>query len=514
MANLAPVLMVQGTASSVGKSTLVAGLCRLFARRGIRVAPFKAQNMSNNAAVCPDGGEIGRAQFAQAVAAGIAPSVDMNPILLKPQGGTSQVIVRGQMHGAESAADYWRAERRQALWPLVAESLDRLRSTYELVVAEGAGSPAEINLRDRDLVNMQVALYAHAEVLLVADIDRGGAFASLLGTWQWLTDAERALVRGFILNKFRGDAGLLAPAPELLEERTGVPVIGLVPYLADLRLPEEDAASLVERPSSAAFIEVAVIRFPHLANFDEFGPLSDEPGVQLRFVARAEELRAPDLVILPGTKATIPDLLWLRQRGLGERVCWLARHDTPVLGICGGYQMLGSAIHDPLGIESEQRFAEGLGLLPVETELSADKRLVNTHGRALGDGQGVWQVLGNTSVEGYEIHVGRTRETAPHLRFLALEAGPDGSVSMDLPVAGTHLHGLLESRAPREALLTALAQARGFPWQPASGATDDAYDRLADVLETALRLSTLSLREARSSPETHGPPATANPLTE
>jgi adenosylcobyric acid synthase len=488
---LAPVLMVQGTASSVGKSALVAGLCRLFARRGIRVAPFKAQNMSNNAAVCPDGGEIGRAQFAQAVAAGIQPSVDMNPILLKPQGGTSQVIVRGQMQGAERAADYWRSERRQALWPLVAESLDRLRSSYELVVAEGAGSPAEINLRDRDLVNMQVALYAQAEVLLVADIDRGGAFASLLGTWQWLTDAERALVRGFILNKFRGDARLLAPAPDLLEERTGVPVIGVVPYLEHLRLPEEDAASLVERPSTSALVEIAVIRLPHLANFDEFGPLADEPGVHLRFVSRAEELRAPDLVILPGTKATIPDLLWLTRRGLGDRICWLARHDTPVLGVCGGYQMLGSAIHDPLGVESDQRFADGLNLLPVETELSADKRLVTTRGRVLENGRGIWQALADSGVEGYEIHIGRTRTTAAHPPFLALEAGSEGSLSTDLPVAGTHLHGLLERRAPRGALLTALAGARGFAWLPSSGANDDAYDRLADVLEASLRLSPL-----------------------
>jgi adenosylcobyric acid synthase len=494
MAELAPVLMVQGTASSVGKSTLVAGLCRLFARRGIRVAPFKAQNMSNNAAVCPDGGEIGRAQFAQATAAGIEPSVDMNPILLKPQGGTSQVIVRGQLQGAESAAAYWRSERHQALWPVVTESLDRLRSQYELVVAEGAGSPAEINLRDRDLVNMQVALYAGAEVLLVADIDRGGAFAALLGTWHWLTDAERALVRGFILNKFRGDASLLAPAPELLEERTGVPVIGVVPYLADLRLPEEDAASLAERPSSAALVEIAVIRLPHLANFDEFGPLSDEPGVQLCFVSRAEELRAPDLVILPGTKATIPDLLWLRQRGLCDRISWLARHKTPVLGVCGGYQMLGSAIRDPLGIESDQRFAEGLNLLPVETELSADKRLVNTYGRVLGDGRDVWRALGDASVEGYEIHVGRMHATAPHPSFLALEAGPEGSVSMDLSVAGTQLHGLLESRAPREALLGALAEVRGYSWRAGSTATTDAYAQLADVLEASLRLSPLRNR--------------------
>src|SRR5712691_588579 len=241
MTALAPVLMVQGTASSAGKSTLVAGLCRWLAQSGLRVAPFKAQNMSNNAAVCSDGGEIGRAQFSQAIAAGIEPTVDMNPILLKPQGGSSQLIVCGQVQGVMTAQTYWR--ERQQLWPVVVEALDRLRTSYDLVIAEGAGSPAEINLRDRDIVNMSVALHADADVLLVADIDRGGAFAALLGTWQWLAPDERALVRGFILNKFRGDPTLLAPAPAMLEAQTGVPVIGVVPFLRDLRLAEEDAAA-------------------------------------------------------------------------------------------------------------------------------------------------------------------------------------------------------------------------------------------------------------------------------
>ncbi|HEY1291513.1 MAG TPA: cobyric acid synthase, partial [Chloroflexota bacterium] len=287
--------MVLGTGSSVGKSALVAGLCRLLARRGVRVAPFKAQNMSNNAAVCRDGGEIGRAQFAQAIAAGIEPTVDMNPILLKPQPTGSQVIVRGRAVGVQSAAEYF-GSRRTELWPVVVESLDRLRAAYDVVLAEGAGSPAEINLRARDLVNMRVALHAQADVLLVADIDRGGAFAALLGTWEWLAPAEQALVRGFILNKFRGDASLLAPAPALLEERTGVPVVGVVPYLEDLALPEEDAASLQQRLALLPKVEIAVIRLPHVANFDEFGPLSMEAGVEVRYVSQPEELRAPDLV--------------------------------------------------------------------------------------------------------------------------------------------------------------------------------------------------------------------------
>jgi adenosylcobyric acid synthase len=332
---LAPVLMVQGTASSAGKSTLVAGLCRLFVRRGLRVAPFKAQNMSNNAAVCTTGGEIGRAQFAQGQAAGVEPTVDMNPILLKPQGGTSQVIVRGHVHGVQTARDYF-GPKGADLWPVVADSLDRLRAQFDVVIAEGAGSPAEINLLARDIVNMRVALHAEAEVLLVGDIDRGGVVASLLGTWEWLAPVERALVHGFVLNKFRGDEALLAPAPALLEERTGVPVRGVVPYIQNLRLPEEDAASLSQLNVTDAFVDIAVVRLPHLANFDEFGALAAEPGVCVRYVSQPTELRAPDLVILPGSKTTIPDLLWLTKRGLADRIRWLAGHGTPVLGICGG----------------------------------------------------------------------------------------------------------------------------------------------------------------------------------
>jgi adenosylcobyric acid synthase len=483
--------MVQGTASSVGKSTLVAGLCRLYARRGVRVAPFKAQNMSNNAAVCADGGEIGRAQFAQAIAAGVDATVDMNPILLKPQGGTSQVVVRGRVHGAETAAEYWRSARRQELWSVAVDSLDRLRSEYELVIAEGAGSPAEINLRDRDIVNMRVARHTGADVLLVADIDRGGAFASLLGTWHWLNAEERELVRGFILNKFRGDPGLLAPAPGMLTRRTHVPMLGVVPYVMDLQLPEEDAASMHERAQPDALVEISIIRLPHLANFDEFGPLADEPGVRVCYVSRPEELRAPDLVILPGTKATIPDLQWLAGRGLGQRIRWLAEQGTPVLGVCGGYQMLGLRVLDPRCIESDEPGASGLRLLPIETELTPEKRLVNTRGRVLGNGRGVWPLLRDTDVEGYEIHVGRTRITHEHPRLLELDGIAEGSASPDLAVVGTHLHGVLERAEPRQALLRVLAEQRGFTYPRRAQDEVDPFDRLADVLESALELDGL-----------------------
>jgi adenosylcobyric acid synthase len=487
---LAPVLMVQGTASSAGKSTLVAGLCRLLARRGLRVAPFKAQNMSNNAAVCADGGEIGRAQFAQAVAAGIEPTVLMNPILLKPQGQTCQVVVLGQAQGSQNAAEYF-APLRRDLWPTVADALDRLRAGYDLVIAEGAGSPAEINLRDRDLVNMRVALHTEADVLIVADIDRGGAFAALLGTWEWLAPDERALVRGFILNKFRGDPKLLAPGPALLEKRTGVPVVGVVPYLDHLVLPEEDAASLISRPTPDASVEIAVIRLPHLANFDEFGALSAEAGVSVRYISGPEALRAPDLVILPGTKATIPDLLWLHERGLAARLRWLVEHRTPVLGICGGYQMLGQMVRDPHGVESEHTSAVGLGMLPIETELDATKRLGRTRGRVRESAQGIWAALRGLEVEGYEIHVGRTQGQTPNaLLDLAGQGGPDGSISSDGLIAGTYVHGIFEWAEPRHALVQALARARGFATGPAFSVQTDPYTELANVLADTLRLDT------------------------
>ncbi len=481
--------MVLGTGSSVGKSTLVAGLCRLLARRGVRVAPFKAQNMSNNAAVCRDGGEIGRAQYAQAIAAGIDASVDMNPILLKPQPNGSQVVVRGQAMGVQSAAEYFGA-RRADLWPVVSDSLARLRREYELVLAEGAGSPAEINLRSRDLVNMRVALHAQADVLLVADIDRGGAFASLLGTWEWLEPAERALLRGFVLNKFRGDATLLAPAPALLHQRTGVPVAGVVPHLGDLGLPEEDAASLRQHGSpEPARVEIAVVRLPHVANFDEFGPLAAEPGVDVRYITRAEELRAPDLVVLPGTKATIPDLGWLTARGLAERIRWLVAHDTPLLGICGGYQMLGRCVRDPLRLESEHTLGQGLGLFGQETVLAAEKRLARTSGTFASGLPGVWGELGGAEVEGYEIHTGRTERSARPL-LLVGDRG-EGAASEDGRVAGTYVHGVLEHVTPRQRLIRALAARRGFAWSPAARSAVDPYDVLADTLEQCLRLDTL-----------------------
>ncbi|HID65180.1 MAG TPA: cobyric acid synthase, partial [Anaerolineae bacterium] len=338
----AKTLMIQGTASSAGKSLLVAALCRIFCQDGVRVAPFKAQNMALNSFVTREGHEMGRAQVVQAQAAGLEPHVDMNPILLKPeQDARSQVVVMGRPWATLAAGEYYR--RKGELWPVVTAALDRLRERYDLVVIEGAGSPAEINLRDSDIVNMAVARYARAPVLLVGDIDRGGVFASLVGTMVLLEEDERRLIKGFVINKFRGDVALLQDGLTMLEQRTGVPVLGVVPFIRDLQIAEEDSVALGEplrrslESSQGREVDIAAIRLPRISNFDDFDALALEEGVQVRFVDGPDQLGHPQAVILPGTKSTIADLLWLRQVGLARALCELAENGTPVVGICGGY---------------------------------------------------------------------------------------------------------------------------------------------------------------------------------
>ena len=348
----ARVLMVQGTASHVGKSVLVAALCRIFRQDGYNVAPFKAQNMSNNSYVTPDGGEIGRAQAVQAEAAGIEPTVEMNPVLLKPEADSkSQIVLLGKPLG--SAGSSYFAEVKPRLWEAIAKSLDSLRDRYDVVVIEGAGSPAEINLKRTEIVNMRVALYSGAPVLLAGDIDRGGVFASLVGTMELLDPEERDCVKGFIINKFRGDVTLLDPGLRFLEEKTGVPVAGVVPYYYDIDIPEEDAVPLQERrrmkERTDYILDIAVIGFPHISNFDDFDPLNREEGVRLRYVETHDDLGSPDMVVLPGTKTTVRDLQWMRERGFAQRVRDLARDGVAVVGICGGYQMLGRAHPRPRG---------------------------------------------------------------------------------------------------------------------------------------------------------------------
>jgi adenosylcobyric acid synthase len=428
-----PVLMIQGTASHVGKSTLVTALCRIAANAGYRVAPFKAQNMSLNAAVTPDGGEIGRAQYTQAEAAGVVPTVRMNPILLKPTDDQrSQVIVLGRAISNERAADYY--TRRDTLWPIVAESLDLLRAEHDLVIIEGAGSPAEINLAAREIVNMRVAVYADAPVILVGDIERGGVFASLYGTVALLGEAERAMVKAFVINKFRGDPALIEPGPAMLAERTGIPTLGVIPYM-EIGLPEEDTLGVPADGAGGGVIDIAVVRFPHMANFDDFDPLRRERGVGVRFVDRAEQLGRPDLIVLPGTKTTIADLEWLRARGFPPA---LAR-GTPVLGICGGYQMLGQEIRDPHHVESRHDCVRGLGLLPVVTTFVPTKTTTRVHFR-INATDGLFARADGERVVGYEIHNGITSERM-----------------MDGRIAGTYVHGLFDEPGVRRAILARLA---------------------------------------------------------
>ncbi len=481
--------MVQGTASSVGKSLVVAGLCRLFKQDGYRVAPFKAQNMALNAAVTSYGLEIGRSTASQAQASGVAPTVDMNPVLLKPEPGMrSQLVLLGKPAGHLATSDY--ITRKQVLWEHVQGALGRLRAAYDVVVIEGAGSPAEVNLRNGDIVNMRVAREAQAPVLLVGDINLGGVFAHLVGTLELLQPEERTLVKGLVINKFRGDASLLTDGLRFLEQRTGVPVLGVLPYLPDLLLAEEDSVALEQQrvlPAGSATLDIAVIKLPHIANFDDFDLLAAEPDVRLRFVHRSGELGRPDLVILPGTKATVADLLVLRDAGLAGHLEALAGRGTPVLGICGGYQMLGERIFDPLHIESAEEATEGLGLLPVSTTFGADK-----YTRQVQILRG--QVAPFAQLEGplscYEIHMGAT-VTEGQALFTVAEPGEtgrsDGCVSASGLVAGTYLHGLFEHAVVRRTLIRWLGQRKGLALTGSANTSREAsFDTLAAMLRSHL----------------------------
>jgi adenosylcobyric acid synthase len=424
--------MVQGCTSHAGKSYLTAALCRLLSDEGLRVAPFKAQNMSNNAGVTEDGRELGRAQIVQAAAARIPAEARMNPVLIKPEADTrSQVVVLGEADIALSQLP-WR-ERRPRLWPVVRESLHGLLDDYDVVVIEGAGSPAEINLRDGDIVNMAVALEVAAPVLLCCDIDRGGAFAHLLGTWHCLAQPERDLLAGFLLNRFRGDPSLLAPGPAWLEERTGVPVVGVIPWL-DIPLPEEDGVALQGVSGDG---RIAIVALPRIANLDEFAPL----GTHARYARNPAELESAAAIIIPGSKSTLADLDWLRSTGLAGAIARRAAAGVPVLGICGGLQMLGRAVRDPHAVEGGGE-APGLGLLDLVTELQAGKttRLVRVTDSETG-----------AELDGYEIHHGATAAGPTAVPTLT---GPEGPLGWRMGnVRASYAHGLLEGAAYRDALL-------------------------------------------------------------
>jgi adenosylcobyric acid synthase len=492
---MSKTLMVQGSSSSAGKSLLVTALCRIYARRGVQVAPFKSQNMSNNAAVTPDGREIGRAQAEQAHACGLEPHTDMNPILLKPEADSrSQVVLNGRPMATLPARSYY--ERKATLWEAVTASLARLRARYELVIIEGAGSAAELNLKANDIVNMRVARHAHAPVLLVGDIDRGGIFAQLLGTLSLLDDDERLLVRGLVVNKFRGDLALFEDGVRILEKRGDLPVLGVVPYLRDHGLADEDAVALEDGriPSNPvkALVDIAVIRFPRISNFDDFDPLALEPGVRVRYVDTLAALGRPQAVILPGTKSTLADMAWLDESGLSAAVRALAGQGVAVVGICGGYQMLGQAIHDPHGVESARGHATSLGLLPVETIFEARKATHRGRARVV-QARGFLAGAGDERLHGYEIHAGRTTGAPPALEITREDTGEtvgDGAVSEDGRVFGTCLHGLFANDAFRRAWLHSL----GWNYESdidAHARREAAFDRLADAIESALDMEKL-----------------------
>jgi adenosylcobyric acid synthase len=480
-------LMVCGTSSGAGKSTVVTGLCRLLARRGVSVAPFKAQNMSNNAAVCADGAEIGRAQYAQALAAGIEPCADLNPVLLKPlDDRRSQVVVLGAPAGEADAGSYEGGV--PALLETAIAALDRLRARHDVVVIEGAGSPTELNLLHRDIANLPLAARAGIDAVLVADVDRGGMLASAYGTIELLPEPLRRRLRGIIVNRFRGDLELLRPGLSILEERSGVPVLGVVPFVTGA-VDAEDSLDVPIRATGPGALTVAVLRTPRLANFTDLEPLAAEPDVAVRFVTGPDELAGADLVVLPGSRAVVADLAWLRATGLADAI---RRSDVVILGICGGYQMLGDAIVDDDGVEGPPGAAAGLGLLPVTTRFAADKVTRRRRGTALGH-----------EITGYEIRHGTPARDRGDGWVELTSDDETSNAGVDVEgarvggrVFGTSLHGMFEHDAFRRAFLTHVAEARGRTYRPGltsfSAERRAFHDRVADALEANINLEALA----------------------
>ena len=486
---MAKTIMVQGTCSNAGKSILAAALCRIFRQDGYRAAPFKGQNMALNSFVTADGLEMGRAQAMQAEAAGIAPDVRMNPVLLKPTGDMgSQVIVNGKPVGDRTAKEYWTEKR--PLRRVVKAAFDSLAAEYDVVVLEGAGSPAEINLKQDDFVNMGLAEMADAPVLLVGDIDRGGVFASLYGTVKLLEPAEQERIKGLVINKFRGDVELLRPGLGMLEDLTGKPVLGVVPFAA-LDLDDEDSLSerLEARPAEG-LLDIVVVRLPHLSNFTDFSVFSRVPGVRLRYALHPSQLEKADFLILPGTKSTMSDLRWLRESGMEAKILQLYAEGIPVAGICGGYQMLGERLRDPEGVEGGGE-TRGLCLLPVETTFRREKRTVQVTGELLPQ-DSIFGELCGARTEGYEIHTGETRRAEGAQPFQKLSHGAetvlDGCVRER--VFGTYQHGVFDSAEMLQSLIGLLAARAGV--EVRSELPDPAqyreaqYDRLADIVRASL----------------------------
>lgn len=489
---MAKAIMVQGTMSNAGKSLLAAGLCRIFKQDGYRVAPFKAQNMALNSFITREGLEMGRAQVMQAEAAGIAPSVLMNPILLKPTNDTgSQVIVNGEVLGNMDAREYFAYKKN--LIPAVRQAYETLAAENDIIVIEGAGSPAEINLKDDDIfVNMGMAKIARAPVLLVGDIDRGGVFAQLIGTVDLLDPDERAMVKGLIINKFRGDKTILDPGVKMLEEKAGIPVVGIAPYL---NIEVEDEDSLTERfegRQEVGLIDIAVIRLPRISNFTDFNPFESMPGVSLRYVQRVSELKNPDMIILPGTKNTMEDLLWMRQNGLEAEILKAAAAGTVIFGVCGGYQMLGNSLSDPMGVESGGSI-KGMGLLPMDTVFAGNKTRTRVEG-SFGLIGGILEKLSGTALEGYEIHMGvstaaegaepltKIQETNQDSAAAKLDGNQKGNVY------GSYVHSIFDKEQVAERIVEALGEAKGIDTSEMTGVDYQTFkESQYDILAAALR---------------------------
>lgn len=497
---MASAIMLQGTSSHVGKSILATALCRIFRQDGYKVAPFKAQNMALNSYVTKAGGEMGRAQVAQAEAAGLEPSVDMNPVLLKPTGNSSsQVIVLGRPIGNMSAVQYHAGHSRKLL-AVVEESLRKLQREYDILVIEGAGSPAEVNLKANDIVNMRIAKLAPAPVLLIADIDRGGALASVVGTLELLEPEERDLVKGIIINKFRGDIKLLEPALEFLAKKTGKPVAGVIPHIGQLGIDDEDSVSLDDkRPDAKGEVEIAVLRLPKISNFTDFDALAAEAGVAVRYVREGEPLGRPDLVILPGSKNTTEDLLYLKQQGYDRAILRLVEQGVPVVGICGGYQMLGCEVRDPEHTESDLDRVEGLALLDAVTVFSPEK-LTHQVTAACSGNSFLGLNFSAGELTGYEIHMGRTEFSSPTPAAFTVTGRSgtpveyrDGAVRTDGLVMGTYLHGIFDNDDFRRAVVNALRRRKGLAPLDVVGDTrrrkEESYDRLAAAVRANLDMA-------------------------
>ena len=490
---MAKAIMIQGTMSNAGKSLLAAGLCRIFHQDGYRVAPFKSQNMALNSYITEEGLEMGRAQVMQAAAAGIRPSVLMNPILLKPTNDVgSQVIVNGEVLGNMNARDYFKYKHK--LIPDIMKAYNTLAAENDIIVIEGAGSPAEINLKQEDIVNMGMAKMAKAPVLLVGDIDRGGVFAQLIGTVMLLEEDEKAMVKGMIINKFRGDKSILDPGVEMLEQMSHIPVVGVAPYL---QIEVEDEDSLTERFDShreVGVIDIAVIRLPRISNFTDFNPFESMPGVSLRYVKKVSELKNPDMICIPGTKNTMEDLQWMRESGMEAAVLKQAAEGKVIFGICGGYQMLGETLADPEGVEAGGSM-KGMGLLPMDTVFASEKTRTRVSG-VFQNVSGDLQELSGTVLEGYEIHMGvsKLREGSGTLTSIrdhaaTTEQKDDGVYCKN--VYGTYVHGVFDKEEVAKAVIAALGRKKGINTDEITGVDfqefkETQYDILADALREHL----------------------------